>query len=96
MSGDQDFSAAVEWINTHKKELTDLPLKQQEKLYGIYKQSQFGDNTSSRPWALQIIEVSKWDAWTSCKGWSQAKSKIEYIKLVNKVKIWLEEHKKPN
>ena len=37
-------------------------------LQGLYKQATVGDNTTSQPWAVQMTERAKWDAWTSFKG----------------------------
>ena len=51
-------------------------------LQGLYKQATVGDNTTSQPWAVQMTERAKWDAWTANKGKSQDDAKKAYVALV--------------
>ncbi len=52
-------------------------------LYGLYKQVEEGDNTTSKPWAVNFKGVKKWEAWASQKGKNVNIAKQEYIDLVN-------------
>ena len=51
-------------------------------LYGLFKQSKFGNNTTIEPFILNIKSKAKWNAWTLQKDKSKIKSQEEYIFLV--------------
>ena len=38
------------------------------ELYGLYKQATVGDINIAQPWAVQVKERAKWDAWNKNKG----------------------------
>jgi len=79
------FSLATEWVSKNK-----MPATPEEKLlcYGYYKQATEGDNTSDKPWAIQLEKCAKWEAWTANKGMSPNEAKTKYnskiIELRNK------------
>eukprot|EP00759_Apiculatamorpha_spiralis_P041918 PhF_6_TR40339/c0_g1_i2/m.59997 len=54
-----------------------------EKLrcYALFKQATEGDNTTSRPWAVDMVGTAKWDAWTSKKGMTKQQAMQEYVSL---------------
>ncbi|KAI8334715.1 acyl-CoA-binding protein [Chlamydoabsidia padenii] len=56
------------------------------KLYALFKQAKFGDNTTDRPGAFDFKGKAKWDAWTGVKGKSSEEAEKEYIALVEELK----------
>ena len=52
------------------------------KLYALFKQANFGDNTTKKPNFLDIKENAKWNRWKSLHGKSKIYSMKKYIKLV--------------
>jgi diazepam-binding inhibitor (GABA receptor modulating acyl-CoA-binding protein) len=54
-------------------------------LYGNYKQSLFGDNTTDAPFFLQFQAVAKWNAWNACKGKSKEEAMLDYIAKVSEL-----------
>lgn len=58
------------------------------KFYGLYKQGTQGKCTTDQPWAIQVIERAKWDAWNSLGNMSKDTAMMKYcehyINLCNK------------
>lgn len=54
-------------------------------IYGLYKQSLFGNNDSPKPWFFLIKSNNKWNAWKNHYGKSKLQSKKEYTDLVNNI-----------
>jgi diazepam-binding inhibitor (GABA receptor modulator, acyl-CoA-binding protein) len=75
------FIKASENIKQYKTLSNDELLK----LYGIYKQSLFGKNTTNKPSIFNYKGLLKWNAWTSESVLTQQEAKQEYIKYVNKL-----------
>lgn len=74
--------------NSAKRKITKLQKKPSNTelllLYGLFKQSEFGDNNTSQPWlTIDIKNLSKWKAWKEQQGKNEQISKKEYIDLVN-------------
>jgi len=59
---------------------------QKLELYGLFKQINYGDNNSSKPWSWQLKESFKWQAWKNNIGKSEEKCMELYIMLYNKIK----------
>lgn len=57
----------------------------QLKLYGLFKQANFGDNTTPEPSLFDLRGKVKWDAWNSQKGESRYNSMKRYIQLVKSI-----------
>lgn len=74
------FEEAIKIVNNLKTKPDDNELLQ---LYGLYKQTLFGDNTNERPGIFNFKECSKHDAWMEVRGMEQDKARLEYIILVN-------------
>ena len=54
----------------------------QLKLYGLFKQVNFGDNTTPQPNFFDLRGLAKWNAWNKYKNQSTYNSMKRYIKLV--------------
>lgn len=73
---DQSFDAAVEIVNNLKKKPSDEELLE---IYGLFKQSKFGDNNETKPNFLNFKGCAKWEAWNKLKGKTQIEAKQLYI-----------------
>lgn len=73
------------------KEVLVLRTKPSDKelliLYGLYKQSLFGNNKTSKPFLFDFKNTSKWNAWNDLQGMGKNKAKNEYISYVENLKI---------
>jgi diazepam-binding inhibitor (GABA receptor modulating acyl-CoA-binding protein) len=80
---ENDFQKAVERIrNATGPSKTN---EEKAKVYGLYKQVNNGDaKTADQPWAYQIVERAKWEAWNKNKGKSKEQAMKEYIDEVNR------------
>jgi diazepam-binding inhibitor (GABA receptor modulating acyl-CoA-binding protein) len=58
----------------------------QLKLYGLYKQALFGDNTTQQPGMFDLRGRAKYNAWSELKGKSKYLAMKEYILLVRSLK----------
>ena len=51
-------------------------------LYGLYKQSKFGNNNTSAPFLIDIKNKAKWTAWNQQKNKTKIAAQEEYIAFV--------------
>ena len=79
MSVENDFQEAIRAIKNSNLKLSNEELS---KLYGLYKQSLFGDNTSPEPGFLNFKDKQKWKAWNEYKGRPTDMAKIAYTNFV--------------
>ena len=82
----------------YAKKVQEIPKKPTDdellQLYGLFKQTKFGDNTTEKPsiFTLNLKAHSKWGAWNKNKGMTQENSEKEYILLCKKIiKKYMEE-----
>lgn len=54
-------------------------------LYALYKQANFGDNSTDKPSIFNRIAIEKWKAWLAIKGLSNNNAKKEYISKVKEL-----------
>ncbi|MDH5367432.1 MAG: acyl-CoA-binding protein [Cyclobacteriaceae bacterium] len=81
-----DLEKAFESAVIKSKELTQRPSNDELlKLYALYKQSTFGDNTSNRPEGFDFKGAAKHDAWGGLKGMSPEEAMGQYISLVQEL-----------
>lgn len=74
----QSFESAVQIVNNLKVKPTNEELL---LVYGLFKQSKFGDNNTQKPGFMDFKGCKKWEAWDSVKGKEQNIAKQEYINL---------------
>jgi diazepam-binding inhibitor (GABA receptor modulating acyl-CoA-binding protein) len=55
-------------------------------LYGLYKQSLFGDNKTPEPSFFDLKGKAKWNSWKKCHGESQYNSMKKYILIARGLK----------
>ena len=51
------------------------------KLYGLYKQATTGPNTTEAPWAINVKDKAKWQAWKDLGSLSSDEAKVRYVQL---------------
>ncbi|KAK9764786.1 acyl-CoA-binding protein (ACBP)/diazepam binding inhibitor (DBI)/endozepine (EP) [Basidiobolus ranarum] len=82
-TGNTAFVNASEEVKTlATKPSTDSLLE----LYALFKQSIFGDNTTTKPGMFDISGKAKWEAWNGKKGMTKEAAQAAYIALVESLK----------
>lgn len=79
------FEDAV--AKVQKMNIKNIPDETLLDLYGLYKQSLFGDITGPKPnyFFIKTKEAYKWEAWNICKGMSKDEAMFEYVELVKQL-----------
>ena len=68
------------------KKIKNVNIETRLKLYGLFKQIQFGDCRVKKPRFYDQKGVKKWEAWEKLKGKEKNHCKKEYIEIVAKLK----------
>ncbi len=77
------FNQAIRDVKNTKLDLSD---EEKLKLYGLYKQSLFGDNNTELPWFFYYNSRNKWLAWKREKGKRKIEAKKDYYNYVEELK----------
>ena len=77
MNDDKEFQDSIRFINNLQSDFYSLD--ERLKLYGLYKQSLFGDNKVQKPYFFNIKSLNKWNAWKKEFGKSNTEAKADYI-----------------
>lgn len=83
------FEKACKDIKEHGKSMSSDDMK---VIYGLFKQANFGDNTTDAPSFYQLTEKGKWNAWNDQKGKSKEQAQQEYVEYA--IKFFPEDLKK--
>lgn len=67
---------------TEKAKTLIVPQEIQLKLYGLFKQANFGDNNTQEPSFYDLRGKAKWTSWNKHLGESKYNSMKRYIQLV--------------
>ena len=51
-------------------------------LYGLYKQSLFGDNIANKPYWFNFRSLNKWKSWKREYGKTKEQAKLDYSNAV--------------
>ena len=81
MNNEKEFQDSVRFINNLHSVFYNFD--ERLKLYGLYKQSLFGDNISPKPYFFYIKSLNKWNAWKKEFGKSKVQAKLDYISYVD-------------
>lgn len=76
------FEKDVKRIRTLPKKPSDEELL---KLYGLYKQAVYGENTTSKPYFYDLKGIKKWEHWNENKGLNKVTSMCLYSKFVDEL-----------
>jgi len=80
-----DFKTAVSTANnfkTNKDLMSKITEQDMLLLYGLYKQATEGDCNTEQPWAIQVKDRAKWNAWDRQRGKSKKTVESMYCVLV--------------
>ena len=79
-----EFQNSIRYINN-----VELSIKFNFlKIYGLYKQSLFGDNEIEKPWFFYLKSNRKWLSWKNNYGKNKLDAKKEYILSVEEHKLF--------
>ena len=76
----EQFDQSVQLIKTKTSHTSNEDLL---ILYGLYKQIIQGNCTTPQPWAVQLEQRTRWDAWFSHSGMNKNEAMQKYIEKVN-------------
>ena len=82
MNIEKEYQDSIRFINNVNIEYY-IDHNERLKLYGLYKQSLFGDNTAPKPYFFNIKSLNKWNAWKKEFGKSKNQAKNDYISYVD-------------
>jgi len=78
----ENFEFAVEQIRASNAPGSNGPTDNEKlKFYGLYKQATLGVCTSPQPWAIQVVDRAKWDAWNALGNMSKETAMTKYCDL---------------
>jgi acyl-CoA-binding protein len=78
----KNFEFAVQEIRSGEAKSGDkISDSTKLKFYALYKQATVGKCTTSQPWAIQVVERAKWDAWNALGNMSQEMAMLKYCDL---------------
>jgi diazepam-binding inhibitor (GABA receptor modulating acyl-CoA-binding protein) len=68
---------------TIKKTPENKKISDERKLeyYSLYKQATIGPCNTDKPWAINVVESAKWNAWNNLNKMSKKDAMIKYCKL---------------
>lgn len=77
-----NFKYAVEEIRNSETNNNNGPSNEEKlKFYGLYKQATIGKCNIAQPWAIQIVERAKWDAWDALGNMTKETAMMKYCDL---------------
>lgn len=78
----ENFEFAVEQIRNSNPNASRKPTDDEKlKFYGLYKQATIGKCNVGAPWAFQVVECAKWNAWNSLGNMSKETAMLKYCDL---------------
>lgn len=78
----ENFDFAVEQIRNSSTQGSNGPSDDEKlKFYALYKQATVGKCNTSQPWAIQVVERAKWDAWNSLGCMHRETAMTKYCEL---------------
>jgi acyl-CoA-binding protein len=78
---EDNFNFAVEQIRNSTSKNSKLTDAIKLKFYALYKQATVGKCNTAQPWAYQIVDRSKWDAWNELDNMSKETAMTKYCEL---------------
>lgn len=77
----KNFEFAVQEIRNSDSKGTKTSDETKLKFYALFKQATVGKCNTSQPWAIQVVERAKWDAWNALGNMSQETAMLKYCDL---------------
>ena len=86
MNIEKDYQDSIRFINNLDCNFYFIDFDEKLKLYGLYKQSLFGDNIAPKPYFFYMKSLNKWNAWKKEFGKSKVQAKLDYINCVDYIR----------
>jgi len=77
---EMEFQSSVRKFNNMERHIKIVLFY---SVYGLYKQSLFGDNLTLKPYWFNFRSSNKWHSWKKELGKSKEDAKGEYVFIVN-------------
>ena len=74
-----EFQKSVRMFNNMDKSLKEEIFYY---VYGLYKQSLFGDNIAVKPYWFNFKSLNKWKSWKKEFGKTKDDAKLDYINVI--------------
>lgn len=75
----ENFNFVVESVRNSVPKKENGPTDAEKlKFYALYKQATVGKCNASQPWAFNMIERAKWDAWNALGNMSKQSAMLKY------------------
>ena len=81
----EEFEFTINYVN-NSDNITTISNDDKLEMYKYYKQATCGNNNTDKPYFYLLLEVAKWNAWTSIYDMSIEDAMINYIKTFNIIK----------
>lgn len=76
-----NFKFAIEQIRNSEAKNGGPTNDEKSKFYGLYKQATIGPCNIPQPWAINVVERAKWNAWNSLGKMSKETAMVKYCNL---------------
>lgn len=78
----ENFDFAVAQVRASDPDAEDGPTDNEKlQFYALYKQATIGKCNVPSPWAINIVEKAKWNAWNNLGNMSKTDAMIKYCDL---------------
>lgn len=77
----KNFEFAVQEVRSTDSQSNVTSDETKLKFYALYKQATVGKCNTSQPWAIQVVERAKWEAWNALGNMSQETAMLKYCDL---------------
>lgn len=78
---EDNFNFAVEQIRNTESKGSGPSDAIKLQFYALYKQATIGKCNIPQPWALQVVDRAKWDAWNKLGNMSKETAMTKYCEL---------------
>lgn len=78
----ENFEFAVEQVRSSDSNSSTGPTDNEKlEFYALYKQATVGKCNTTCPWAFNVVDRAKWDAWNNLGNMSKNNAMIKYCDL---------------
>lgn len=75
----ENFDFTVETVRNSVSRSENGPTNAEKlKFYALYKQATVGRCNTLQPWAFNVVDRAKWDAWNSLGNMSKQSAMLKY------------------
>ena len=81
----ENFDFAVEQVYNSKPGSVGPTNEERLQFYALYKQATVGKCNILKPWAFQVVQTEKWNAWNNLGNMSSETAMLQYCDLYMKI-----------